>query len=156
MHLASTWWMRWEKWTFSVTFTRRLSTPLRWWPLHQQTSTTFLRAIQVAKSFLFAYIVSFAYSANITSGQLALGLTHFHQKGYFLTLTESLVDEQTRRGGSSAIAKAAAAAVRVVGDLCLWYAVISANESFAHKFASCYLLLGASVEMRTVRAFSAI
>jgi hypothetical protein len=74
--------------------------------------------------------VPFSYSAYITSGQLALGLIHFHQKGYFLTLTESLVDEQTRRGGSSAIAKAAAAAVRVVGDLCLWYAVLFADEWF--------------------------
>lgn len=54
-------------------------------------------------------------------------------------MTESLVDEQTRRGGSSAIAKAAAAAVRVVGDLCLWYAVLSADERFG-SYVSIFLL----------------
>ena len=53
------------------------------------------------------------------TGQLALGLTQFHQRGYFLTLTESTADA-TSKSWTSVEIKAAAAAVGVVGDLCLW------------------------------------
>jgi len=121
---VSTWWMKWGEWKFSATFTKRLWTPLLWLNFHPRTSTTFLRAIQVYEIYVFSFhpYIKFPFALT-TLGQLAWGLSHFHQKGYFLTLAESQVDEQSRKGCSSALVKAAATAVRVVGDLCLWYGV---------------------------------